>query len=220
MPEIRTTSSTGGQKGVKLEAHDLIPQIPLKLLAEHFGRGAMKYATHQWRQGYEWSKSYSALQRHLSAFWAGKDYDVCSNDPEGCQHVDSEGKPFEVISPDTCYNHTGSHHLIAAAWHTFVLTEFYFCYPDHDDRYIPLVKQRNDDGVSGREAGQEAGQEAGREAGVGTTQSFGNYPKVTFSPCGHCSVPYDLCMEVVKATDHGCCDHCIHQEVGTFNDSC
>lgn len=135
MAEIRTTSSTGGQKGVKLERHDLIPIGPLKALAEHFGVGASKYADNQWRQGYEWSKSYAALQRHLTAFWAGLDYDVCSNDPDGCQHVDLDGNPFVAPREDACFNHTGSHHLAAVAWHAFALLEFVAEHPEHDDRF-------------------------------------------------------------------------------------
>ena len=135
--EERTTSSTGGQKGVKLQRHDLIPVGSLTKLAEHFGKGARKYDEHQWRQGYEWSKSYSAIQRHLLAFWAGFDYDVCSNEPDNCLHVTATGEEFVAIEPDTCYNHTGSHHMTAVAWHSFVLLEFIERFPEHDDRYKP-----------------------------------------------------------------------------------
>jgi hypothetical protein len=137
MPEVRTTSSTGGQKGVKLERFDLIPAGPMAELARHYGRGARKYANHQWRQGYEWSKSIAALGRHFNYFIAGKDYDVCSNDPTGCQHVDAEGEPFESGEPDTCFNHTGSHHMAAVAWHSFLLLEFKDTQPGHDDRFKP-----------------------------------------------------------------------------------
>lgn len=135
MPEERTTSSTGGQKGVKLARFDLIPAFPLLRLAEHFGKGAKKYAEHQWRSGYEWSKSYSAIQRHLNAFWAGYDLDVCSNEPDNCLH--REGETYD---PDTCYNHTGSHHIDAVMWHSFVLREFIEFHPRHDDRYISDLK--------------------------------------------------------------------------------
>lgn len=135
MSETRTTSSTGGQKGVKIARFDLIPAGPLRELAEHYGRGARKYANHQWRQGYEWSKSIAALGRHTNDFMAGKDYDVCSNDQGGCSLIDSDGKPFEPVEPDTCFNHTGSHHMAAVAWHSFLLLEFKDTQPDHDDRY-------------------------------------------------------------------------------------
>jgi hypothetical protein len=133
--EVRTTSSTGGQKGTKLARFDLIPVGPLTMLAEHYGVGASKYADNQWRNGYEWSKMYAACMRHLTAWWAGFDYDVCSNDPEGCQHVDTEGRPFVAIREDACFNHTGSHHLAAVAWHAFAGLEFAERFPQHDDRY-------------------------------------------------------------------------------------
>jgi hypothetical protein len=136
--ETRTTSSSGGQKGVKLERFDLIPVGPLTSLATHFGRGARKYDDNQWRKGYEWSKSYAAKQRHDNLFWAGFDYDVCENDPEGCAFVDQHGEPFPAFESEHghgCYNHTTSHHLDASNWHGFVLREFTMTHPEHDDRY-------------------------------------------------------------------------------------
>ena len=171
--ETRTTSSTGGQKGVKIERFSLIPVQPLLDLATHFGRGAFKYDEHQWRAGYEWSKSYDAIQRHSNAFWAGFDYDICENEPEACAFLvkASAGEKPIVLALDsrevereiqegqsnvirhgaymyllaspigsveqgsTCYNHTGSHHLVCVAWHSFVLLEFKDTHPDHDDRY-------------------------------------------------------------------------------------
>lgn len=139
--EERTTSATGGQKGVKLARFDLIPTGALTELAEHFGRGARKYDDNQWRKGYEWSKSYASLVRHLNDFWSGKDYDVCSNDPEGCSMVTADGEPYEPIAPDTCYNHTGSHHMAAVAWHSFVLLTFKDEHPSHDDRYRAEVER-------------------------------------------------------------------------------
>jgi len=171
--EERTVSSTGGQKGVKIERHSLIPAGPLTELATHFGRGAQKYDEHQWRAGYEWTKSYDAIQRHSVAWLAGYDYDVCENEPEACAFL-VEGKAGEkpsviafdsrevqrVVSGDqtwiirvndvmyalaaqigtvpqgsTCYNHTGSHHMVCVAWHSFVLLEFKDTHPRHDDRY-------------------------------------------------------------------------------------
>lgn len=137
--EERSVSSTGGQKGVKLAQFNLIPTLPLELLAEHFGKGAKKYDRHQWRKGYEWSKSYDALTRHLNAFWGGQDYDICSNDPEGCLHTmkDAGGILDKIWDgpEDTCWNHTGSHHMQAVMWHAVVLMEFVSKYPDFDDRF-------------------------------------------------------------------------------------
>jgi hypothetical protein len=135
--EERTTSSTGGQKGVKLRRYDLIPAFPLSELAELYGRGARKYADNNWRNGYEFGKSISAAMRHFEDWRMGKDYDVCSNDPDGCRHTDLDGNPFETGEPDTCFNHTGAHHLTAFAWHAFALREMVELHPEHDDRFLP-----------------------------------------------------------------------------------
>lgn len=83
MTEVRTTSSTGGQKGVKPQRFSLLPRAALDVVAEVYEFGAHKYADHNWRRGYEWSKSYDALQRHLTAWWDGED-----KDPEsGLSHL-------------------------------------------------------------------------------------------------------------------------------------
>ena len=106
--EVRSVSSTGGEKGVKLARYDLIPTLPLEELAKHYGRGAGKYDDHNWARGYEWSKSYAAMQRHANAFWSGVD-------------IDEE---------------TGSPHIVAVAWHAFTLCEFFMRseYHQFDDR--------------------------------------------------------------------------------------
>lgn len=142
MPEERTTSSTGGQKGVKLARFDLIPAEPLIALAEHYGKGARKYAPHQWRAGYELGKSYASIMRHATEWMKGNSYDVCSNDPTGCQHTTADGEIFVPIEPDTCYNHTGSHHMIAIAWHSLAIHEMEGRFPEHDDRYRPELPDR------------------------------------------------------------------------------
>lgn len=107
--EVRTVSSTGGEKGQKLARFDLLPVDALRQVAEHYGKGASKYADHNWRRGYEWSKSYAALQRHATQFWGGED-------------VDEE---------------TGSHHMAAVAFHALALLEYAVSHPDFDDRYRP-----------------------------------------------------------------------------------
>ena len=97
----RPVSETGGAKDQKLADYAGIPSYSLHLLAERFGIGAQKYEVpagelDNWRNGYPWSLSYSALQRHLNAFWRGED-------------IDAE---------------TGQPHLAAVAWHAFVLLEW------------------------------------------------------------------------------------------------
>lgn len=104
--EVRTVSSTGGEKGTKPERFDLIPVEPLTMLARQYGWGAEKYEDRNWEKGFEFSKSYAALQRHVNAFWAGED-----TDPE-----------------------SGLPHLAAAAWHAFALMEFGTTHPEMDDR--------------------------------------------------------------------------------------
>lgn len=66
---------TGGAKGSKLARFDLLPYDALTLVAEHFGKGASKYADRNWERGYDWGLSMAALQRHLAAFWSGEDVD-------------------------------------------------------------------------------------------------------------------------------------------------
>lgn len=108
MTEVRTTSSTGGEKGAKPERFDLIPVEALGIVAQLYGKGAEKYAAHNWRKGYEWSKSYAALQRHANAFWSGQD-----NDPE-----------MELP------------HMAAVAFHALTLMTFMWEQPQFDDRFI------------------------------------------------------------------------------------
>lgn len=105
--EVRTTSSTGGQKGVKASRYDLIPIPALDLLARLYGRGAEKYEEHNWRKGYEWSKSYASAMRHMTLFWDGEDID------------EEMGLP----------------HVICAAFHMFTLATFMIEHPEFDDRF-------------------------------------------------------------------------------------
>lgn len=105
--EVRSVNATtGAEKGTKLARYDLIPAGPLEELAKHYGRGSRKYADRNWEKGYEWSKSFAALNRHLWAFWNR-----------------------ENIDPET-----GSPHLAAVAWHAFAMLEYTRTHPELDDR--------------------------------------------------------------------------------------
>lgn len=80
--EVRVTDpDTGGQKGEKPEAYALIPVEALAEIARVYGYGAKKYEPNNWRRGYTWSLSYSAMQRHLNAFWSGEELDPESGLP-------------------------------------------------------------------------------------------------------------------------------------------
>lgn len=109
--EIRTTSATGGEKGVKPERHDLLPVKGIAAIARVFGFGAQKYADHNWRRKYEWGKSIAALNRHLDAFADGETYDLCGG---GCEYHSETGER-------TCRNHSGLPHLAHAGFHILVL---------------------------------------------------------------------------------------------------
>ena len=95
--ETRITDPlTGGQKGQKPQAYDLIPPDALDALASVYGWGAGKYADRNWERGYRWGLSFAALMRHAWAFWQGEELDQESGLP----------------------------HMAHAAWHCFVLLSF------------------------------------------------------------------------------------------------
>lgn len=100
------TSSTGGQKGSKLERYDLIPVEPLAHVARVYGAGARKYADRNWEKGYDWSLSYAAMQRHANQFWGG-------------EWADEE---------------TGCPHLASVIFHAMALMEYHETHPEFDDR--------------------------------------------------------------------------------------
>ena len=79
--EVRKTSPSGGQKGVKLEQYGLIPVRALREVARVYGYGAQKYAPNNWRKGYPWTWAYDAMQRHLNSFWEGEELDPESGLP-------------------------------------------------------------------------------------------------------------------------------------------
>jgi Domain of unknown function (DUF5664) len=104
--EIRTTSPTGGQKGLKIHRFDLIPAMPLRELARLYGLGAGKYEERNWELGYPLSLGFSAMQRHAWQWWEGEDYD----------------------------EEMGTSHLTNVAWHAFALRQLIETHPNFDDR--------------------------------------------------------------------------------------
>lgn len=96
----------GGKKGVKAARFDLLPFDALWQVALVFGKGAEKYAVRNWEQGYDWSKTFGAMQRHLALFWQG-------------ENVDAE---------------SGLPHMAHAAWHALALLTFYLREIGTDDR--------------------------------------------------------------------------------------
>lgn len=90
----------------KLPMH-LLSTEALEQVAAVLQFGAQKYAAHNWRKGFVWSRPLSAALRHLLAFNAGED-----RDPE-----------------------SGLSHLAHAACCIMFLLEFEKTRPELDDRY-------------------------------------------------------------------------------------
>lgn len=108
--EVIHTSSTGGQKAGNDVRGTLLPWTELMEVFELFGKGAKKYDDHNWRKGYEWSKSGDALLRHWGEWWEGREFD------------DGEGG-------------TGQEHLDCVIFHALVLKWFRKHRPEFDDRW-------------------------------------------------------------------------------------
>lgn len=104
-----TTSSTGGMKGEKPCQLASVPPAGLRQLGEVCGMGARKYDLHNYRKGYEISKSLNALYRHVLEFQEGVDAD----------------------------EESGLNPLAHAAWHCLNVIQTLQDHPQFDDRYKP-----------------------------------------------------------------------------------
>lgn len=99
-------------------------KLPLNLLSTEamnqtaavLAFGAQKYAEHNWRNGFAWSRPLAAAMRHLTAFNDGED-----RDPE-----------------------SGLSHLAHAACCIMFLLEFEKTHPNLDDRYKPKTDTRQE----------------------------------------------------------------------------
>lgn len=77
-------SELSGQKHDKDKVRMELLSVPaLQAIAEVMTFGARKYAAHNWRKGFEWSRLYGAALRHLTAHMSGE-----NKDPEsGLSHL-------------------------------------------------------------------------------------------------------------------------------------
>ena len=87
----------------------LIPKLPLELVADVFGKGASKYAMHNWRAGIQVSRNLSCALRHIYAYNEGEDLD-----PE-----------------------LGTNHLANAIVRLMFVIETAAKHPEMDDRWCP-----------------------------------------------------------------------------------
>lgn len=84
----------------------LIPPEAILALAEHYGKGAAKYAARNWELGMSWETVYDCLMRHALAWQRGEDID-----PEN-----------------------GSHHMVAVMWNAVALYIYHLRKIGTDDR--------------------------------------------------------------------------------------
>jgi hypothetical protein len=96
----------------KLPLH-LLSTEALNQTAAVLAFGAEKYAEHNWRAGFAWSRPLSAAMRHITAFNAGED-----KDPE-----------------------SGLSHLAHAACCIMFLLEFEKTHKHLDDRFKPHIQE-------------------------------------------------------------------------------
>ena len=112
---IAETEAPGANGGTALKFDE--NKLPLHLLSTEamnqtaavLAFGAEKYAAHNWRKGFAWSRPLAAAMRHITAFNAGED-----KDPE-----------------------SGLSHLAHAACCIMFLLEFEKTHQHLDDRYKP-----------------------------------------------------------------------------------
>lgn len=109
---IRTKLDTGIKHDSDKAPMSLLSREALERTAEVLAFGAKKYAAHNWRRGFEWSRPLSAAQRHLLAFQDGED-----RDPE-----------------------SGLSHLAHAMCCIMFLLEFEKTHRELDDRWKPETK--------------------------------------------------------------------------------
>lgn len=76
------------------EQLDLVPSELRYGAARALAYGAEKYARDNWRGGLAWSRLWSALNRHLQAFWDGEDIDPES----GLHHLDHAAATLGMLT--------------------------------------------------------------------------------------------------------------------------
>lgn len=102
--------TTGGEKESTDERWDLVPMAAVGEIARVYGFGSGKYSDHNWRKGYNWGLSFSAMEHHLRAWQEGQDLDPQSGLP----------------------------HLAHAGWHCLTLLTFTREHPELDDRWSTI----------------------------------------------------------------------------------
>jgi hypothetical protein len=110
-----------GAAAVKLDGEknmwDLLPYDALEELAKLYTRGAQKYASRNWEQGFRYGRTFAAMMRHATAWFMAKMRGEDGKDPE-----------------------TGVSHMVAVAWNAIALVTFELRGIGIDDRPTPQPK--------------------------------------------------------------------------------
>lgn len=78
-----TLGATKHDSGTEKPSMGLLPQAALREVAKVMDFGAKKYTKHNWRNGFDHSRLYDAILRHVGAYIDGEDLD-----PEtGLSHI-------------------------------------------------------------------------------------------------------------------------------------
>ena len=110
----RKRASKGKRYTQGKPAMHLIPMDALVALAEHYGRGAEKYAPRNWENGLKWNEECaSSLLRHLAAWSQGEEKDV-----------------------------EGFYHDVAILWNAMALVTYRLRETGTDDRATPKKNPR------------------------------------------------------------------------------
>src|SRR3990167_2009092 len=112
---LQVTFNPGDKFDGDKPRYDLIPAEPIHELAKLYTVGAQKYDDWNWAKGLNYSRLYSAIQRHLYAWW----------------------QEDEKVDPKMQVNH-----LISVIWNTIALYEMAKAHPEMDDR--PWIKGNED----------------------------------------------------------------------------
>jgi hypothetical protein len=101
---------------------ELLSGIALRGTASVLTKGAIKYASHNWRKGMPWSRCIGSLMRHLTEYLNGVDYDYYPETCDGCK-------------TNTCKDHTGELHIDQVICNTMFLQEYARTHKHLDDRF-------------------------------------------------------------------------------------
>lgn len=92
--------------------YDLVPPIGLREIHKAFTQKLKKYGKNQWKYGLSWTEVLSSLKKHLNKFECGEDY-----------------------------TEDGLLNIADVAMNALILAEFYFTYPQGDDRILAPVNK-------------------------------------------------------------------------------